>query len=55
MYLKNNEWFFPLIVRSQNENDRHSGQISFPGGKNEDSDPDFAFTANRKKCKELEI
>jgi hypothetical protein len=33
LYLKNNEWYFPLIVRSTNERDHHSGQISFPGGK----------------------
>ena len=33
LYLKEDQWWFPLIVRSTNENDRHSGQISLPGGK----------------------
>lgn len=55
LYLKDNEWFFPLIVRSTNERDRHSGQISLPGGKKEDSDPDFAQTAKRETSEEVGI
>ncbi len=53
LYLKDNEWHFPLIVRSVNENDRHSGQISLPGGKKENDDPDFAYTARRETSEEL--
>ena len=53
LYLKNNEWHFPLIVRSQNERDRHSGQISLPGGKREESDKDFAETAIRETSEEI--
>ena len=55
LYLKDNEWHFPLIVRSINENDRHSGQISLPGGKREKEDPDFSFTAKRETSEELGI
>ena len=55
LYLKNNEWHFPLIVRSVNENDRHSGQISLPGGKREKEDPDFSYTAQRETSEELGI
>lgn len=55
LYLKDNEWFFPLIVRSTNERDRHSGQISLPGGKKEDFDPDFAQTAKRETSEEVGI
>ena len=55
LYLKNNEWYFPLMVRSTNERDRHSGQISLPGGKKEDSDPDFDFTAKRETSEEMGI
>ena len=55
LYLKDNEWHFPLIVRSINENDRHSGQISLPGGKREKDDPDFAYTAKRETSEELGI
>ena len=55
LYLKDNEWFFPLIVRSTHERDRHSGQISLPGGKKEDFDPDFAQTAKRETSEEVGI
>ena len=53
LYLKDNEWHFPLIVRSVNENDRHSGQISLPGGKKENDDPDFSYTEKRETSEEL--
>ena len=55
LYLKDDEWFFPLMVRSKNEHDRHSGQISLPGGKREDSDLDFAKTAIRETHEEMGI
>ncbi|WP_374441237.1 CoA pyrophosphatase [Epilithonimonas sp.] len=55
LYLKDNEWHFPLIVRSLNDNDRHSGQISLPGGKKENDDPDFSYTAKRETSEELGI
>ena len=55
LYLKNNEWFLPLIVRSENERDRHSGQISLPGGKKEDFDVDYAATAKRETSEEVGI
>jgi 8-oxo-dGTP pyrophosphatase MutT (NUDIX family) len=55
LYQKNEEWFFPLIVRSHNENDRHSGQISLPGGKKEESDEDFCMTAFRETWEEVGV
>lgn len=55
LYLKDNEWHFPLIVRSTNERDRHSGQISLPGGKREELDKDFAQTAIRETSEEIGI
>ena len=55
LYLKDKEWYFPLIVRSTHERDRHSGQISLPGGKKEDFDPDFAQTAKRETSEEVGI
>jgi 8-oxo-dGTP pyrophosphatase MutT (NUDIX family) len=55
LYLKNNEWYFPLIVRSTNERDRHSGQISLPGGKKEAYDRDFEQTAKRETSEEMGI
>ena len=55
LYLKDNEWYLPLIVRSENERDRHSGQISLPGGKKEEFDPHFAATAKRETSEEVGI
>ncbi|MGS0748613.1 NUDIX hydrolase [Halpernia sp. GG3] len=55
LYLKDNTWYFPLIVRSKNERDRHSGQISFPGGKKEESDENFSRTATRETSEEVGI
>ena len=55
LYLKDNEWYFPLMVRSTNERDRHSGQISLPGGKREESDRSFEETAKRETSEEMGI
>lgn len=55
LYLKNDEWFFPLIVRTTNERDRHSGQISLPGGKKEESDENFIAAAKRETAEEVGI
>ncbi|KIA88989.1 NUDIX hydrolase [Kaistella jeonii] len=55
LYLKDNEWYFPLMVRTTNERDRHSGQISLPGGKKEEYDEDFAQTAKRETSEEMGI
>ena len=55
LYLKDSQWYFPLIVRTENERDRHSGQISLPGGKKESDDEDFAHTAKRETCEEVGV
>ncbi len=55
LYLKNGEWHFPLMVRTHNINDRHSGQISLPGGSREPLDSDFSFTAKRETSEEMGI
>lgn len=55
LYQKNGDWYFPLIHRTHNENDRHSGQISLPGGKKEETDADFAETAVRETWEEIGI
>lgn len=55
LYLKNKEWYFPLMVRTTNDKDRHSGQISLPGGKKEKDDENFEQTAKRETAEEMGI
>lgn len=46
--------YFPLIKRPQYSG-VHSGQVGFPGGKMEPSDPDILFTALREAEEEIGI
>lgn len=55
LYLKDDRWFFPLMVRTSNENDKHSGQISLPGGSRDEGDRNFAETAVRETSEEMGI
>ena len=43
------------MVRSTNQRDRHSGQISLPGGKKEENDRNFEATAKRETSEEMGI
>jgi len=56
LYPKDNEWYIVLTQRvSTNKNDRHSGQMSFPGGKYEDSDASYEQGALRETEEEVGI
>jgi 8-oxo-dGTP pyrophosphatase MutT (NUDIX family) len=53
---KNNDWHLVFIERdSSNPNDRHGGQISFPGGKFEPEDGTLAHTALREAREEVGV
>ncbi len=44
-----------LLVRTSHDKDKHSGQISFPGGKSDESDQDLVQTALRELWEETGI
>lgn len=53
-YKKGDQWYVPLTQR-HDYNGTHSGQVSFPGGKWEESDPDLVFTAKREAHEEIGV
>lgn len=54
LYPKNQELYIAFIQRTE-YNGPHSGQISFPGGKSEKTDPDIIHTALRESHEEIGI
>lgn len=51
----NNQWNILFIRRAANDNDRHSGQVAFPGGATEQSDHSPVDTALRETEEEIGI
>ncbi len=54
-YPKDTDWHLIFIERVANKKDRHSGQISFPGGKVDPTDPSYAYTALREAEEEVGV
>lgn len=54
LYPENSVWHFILIERST-YNGQHSGQMAFPGGKPDPTDPHLEFTARRESLEEIGI
>ncbi len=46
-------WHLLFIRRTQNENDRHAGQVAFPGGRVDPSDPHIIAAALREAEEEV--
>ncbi|MEZ4906230.1 MAG: CoA pyrophosphatase [Saprospiraceae bacterium] len=55
IYKKNDDFYFPLIKRTSNNNDKHSGQISLPGGKFELADENLLNCSMRELEEEIGV
>lgn len=55
LFMQDQTWHLTLIQRTVNPRDRHSGQISFPGGRYEPQDETLANAALREAQEELGV
>lgn len=55
LYLQNEQWNIILIERTHSPNDKHAGQVSFPGGRFEETDVSPQHCALREAQEEAGI
>jgi len=55
LWQNDSDWHTVLIQRTANPLDRHSGQVSFPGGKHDQGDESLTHTALREAEEEIGI
>lgn len=55
LHWEQGSWHTLLIQRSQNPRDRHSGQVSFPGGRYEPNDGELVNVALREAWEEVGV
>ncbi len=53
--IREGRWNLLFIRRSENHNDRHSGQVAFPGGRSDADDRDAVSTALREAREEIGV
>lgn len=54
LYPHEGKWFVPFMRRAE-DGRVHGGQVSFPGGRKEPTDPDFVHTALREAEEEIGV
>ena len=54
IYQQDGEWTIPFMRRTQ-DGRVHGGQICFPGGRHDKTDPDYTYTALREADEEMGI
>ncbi|HYN78643.1 MAG TPA: CoA pyrophosphatase, partial [Lamprocystis sp. (in: g-proteobacteria)] len=55
LYQSQGAWHLIFIRRSEREHDLHSGQVGFPGGRRQATDPDCIATALREAQEEINL
>ncbi len=53
LLLDQEDWKILFIKRTHHQDDRHSGQVAFPGGRADRGDPDLQHTALREAEEEI--
>ena len=54
LFIRNNQYWL-LFMKRANTVEHHKGEVSFPGGAQEENDKDFEYTAKREAFEEIGV